>query len=119
MPTPLLGKIKGTLVNSNGQSIQDITLGLWSATGTGEWKKINDTHIATKPDSSGAFIFDAVPAGTYVIANISSSFSAQMPSFLQDASGNNIPIDVSAGQTIDLGPIQISGHWQMERKQWV
>jgi ABC-type glycerol-3-phosphate transport system substrate-binding protein len=108
-PTPSLGTIKGTVSVSSGQSLQDITLDLWSATGTGDWKRMDDAHITAKPDGSGAFVFESVPAGTYVIAFMSGSSSSKTPNYFQNASGSIASVDVAAGQNVELGTLHVTG----------
>ena len=106
--TPSLGKIKGVLLVSGRQSVQDTSLGLWITEGTGEWKKMEDAHIETKPDSDGAFLFEDVPPGTYLLAAKFGGSSSQAPDFMKSDDGL-IAIEVAAGQTVDLGTIPVTG----------
>jgi hypothetical protein len=106
-PTPSLGKIRGVLLVSGGQSVQKITLGLWITTGTGEWKQMEDAHIETKPDSSGAFLFEDVPPGTYVLAAKFGDSPSSVPTFMKGDDGI-VAIELAAGQTADIGTIPVT-----------
>ena len=107
-PTPAAGKIKGVLQVSGGRSVEEISLGLWTAEGTGEWKKMEDAHIETKPDGDGAFLFEDVPPGTYVLAAKFGGSSSQAPTYMKGDDGILV-IEVGAGQTADLGTIPVAG----------
>ena len=110
-PTPALGKITGTLKESNGQPVAGITLKLWSISKTacptetsGEWVQMQETKIEAKTDNTGAFHFENVPTGCYFLeAKVASSTPITM---LRNDDGN-IPVSVSAGQIVDIGEIPV------------
>lgn len=62
------GKILGHKVDDDGNSVANATMGLFSTTTT-EFTK-DTAYLVSKTDENGAFVFDNVPYGDYIVREI-------------------------------------------------
>jgi hypothetical protein len=109
-PTPAPGTIKGALVEGNGQPVQGVIIMLGRVSQTAcptevsGWVQVENPPPEAKTDDKGAFSFNDVQPGCYLL---SARLSTLAPSAtLKDQAGNayfNLP----AGQTVDIGNILV------------
>ena len=103
---PVAGEIKGDLLVNDRHSAQNTSRGLRTAEGTGGWNPAEDADSETKSEGDGAFLFENVPPGTYVLAAKFGSSLYEAPTYMRGDDGI-IVIEVGAGKTADLGTIPV------------
>ncbi len=81
-------KLSGTVVDTQGKAIANA---LVAAKGAGTTK-------TTRADANGAYSFDGLPAGTYIVEASASDFS----------SASKTGVTLAAGQTLQLDPLALA-----------
>jgi hypothetical protein len=97
-------QVKGVLVRKDGQAFSGQVV-LWKATGetTDEGGVELEMAYKTQCDDSGAFLFEDVEPGSYAVSYLSSM--GEMDFLKTDAGGPRL-VEVTEGQSADLGEIQ-------------
>jgi hypothetical protein len=98
-------QVKGVLVKKDGQAFS-AQVALWKVIGENADEGGTEIQITyqTQCDDSGAFIFEDVEPGSYALTYLSSV--GEMDFFKTD-DGDPRLIEVTEGQRVDLGEIQI------------
>ena len=98
-------QVKGVLVKKDGQAFSG-QVALWKAIGESADEGGTELQITyqTQCDDSGAFIIEDVEPGSYALTYLSSI--GQMD-FLKTDNGVPRLIEVTEGQRVDLGEIQV------------
>jgi hypothetical protein len=98
-------QVKGVLVKKDGQAFS-AQVALWKVIGENADEGGTEIQITyqTQCDDSGAFIFEDVEPGSYALTYLSSI--GQMDFFKTD-DGDPRLIEVTEGQRVDLGEIQV------------
>lgn len=105
-PKPDLGLVQGTLM-MDGEIAEGETLYLAPMVATGDSMSVagldTDTHPRAATDEAGTFTFVDVPPDQYALA-VMSPFG---PVVIQGPDGQEIVVEVEAGQLSELGTIDI------------
>lgn len=98
-------QVKGVLVKEDGQAFSG-QVALWKVIGESADEGETELQITykTQCDDSGAFIFEDVEPGSYALTYLSSM--GQMD-FLKTDDGDPRLIEMTEGQGVDLGEVQV------------
>lgn len=107
-PEPIMGVVHGVLIDKNtGQPVLDVRVALglveYDENGAPTRYEVSTDRMA-HTDDTGAFAIEAQP-GTYVIVSPGGS---PLDKIARDDAGAALLVEVMAGQTVDVGKIQIS-----------